>query len=162
MSQTAGPAINAENSVGFSGVGKANFMVTYGSEKGIAVAQSGAQSIQGSGAGILISVIGLTGLLSGGGGAANSQSGCTITVYDAVSGATINYQSGASIYGANTAGILYQFNYGTASGLGTGGLNIAPPDLTQINAIYKSGLIACISGGVVGTVGIELIYAKGF
>lgn len=151
--------INTQQSVSFSGLGR-SVVDFYGDQKGFATAQSGEQTIA-SGAGVLFSVIGLAGLLSGGGGAVVSQSGCTITVIDAVSGTTVNPQSGASNFGANTAGVLYQFNFGTQSGLGTGGLNILPPDLTGINAVFRSGLNIVISGGIVGTVGISVIYSKG-
>ena len=165
MSNVAAPAINAENSFGFSGVGKATFLVPIYDQKGIAVAQSGAQTIA-SGPGVLGSIIGLVGLLSGVGAGA-TQSGCTITVYDAISGAIINTQSGASTFGANTAGIFYQFNFGTTSGLVNGAsgqitLPLSPPDLTGINTVFRSGLIACISGGTVGTLGIALAYTKAF
>ena len=161
-SNTAGPMYNTENTVGFSGAKQANLQLLAGDQRGFATAQSGAQTIA-SGYGTLISVIGLTSLLSGAGPAPTSQSGCIINVYDGVSGLILNPQSGASNYAANTAGILYQFNYGGASGiLATGtGLPLAPPDVTQINAVFRSGLIACISGGVVGTVGISLIYSRG-
>jgi hypothetical protein len=151
MSNTAGPAINSLRYVFNS--------------KGIAVAQSGAQTIA-TGQGTLGSIIGLVGLLSGGGVAA-SQSGCVITVYDAVSGTAIRPQSGATTFGTNTNGVLYQFSYGTTSGLVTGisggiSLPIAPPDAIGLNTSFQSGLIACVSGGTVGTVGIALLYTTVF
>jgi hypothetical protein len=161
MSQIAGAFYNTENTTGFSGLSK-SFPVGFASQKGFATAQSGAQTIT-TGAGVLFNVIGLTGFLSGATGGVTSQSGCSITVYDAVSGTIIAFQSGPFNYGSNTAGILYQFNYGTASGiLTTGtGLPLAPPDLTGINTVFRSGLVACVSGGVVGTVGIALSYSAG-
>ena len=165
MSNVAGPALNAESSFGFSGVGKSNFLVPIFDQKGIAVAQSGAQTIA-SGPGILGYIVGLTGLLSGA-GVGTTQSGCVITVYDAISGAIINPQSGASSFGANTAGIFYQFNFGTTSGLVNGAsgqitLPLSPPDVFGINTVFRSGLIACISGGTMGTLGIALGYTKAF
>ena len=153
--------LTTENSVTFSGT-SLNLPFQFGSQKGFATTQSGAQTIA-SGGGVLVSVLGLAGLLSGGGGTPTSQSGCTVYVIDAISGATLNFQSGASNFAANTAGVLYGFNFGTASGaaLVAAGLPLAPPDLTGINAVFRSGLVVVISGGVVGTMGVSVIYSKG-
>jgi hypothetical protein len=158
---SAGPLYTTENTVAFSGISK-SLIDFYADQRGFATAQSGAQTIA-SGQGVLLGVIGLAGLLSGGGGTPTSQSGCTVYVIDAISGATLNYQSGASNFAANTAGVLYGFNFGTASGaalVGTG-TPIAPPDLVGINAVFRSGLVAVVSGGVVGTVGISVLYSRG-
>jgi len=158
---SVGGFVNTDMTVGVSGLNR-SFTDFYGDQKGFATTQSGAQTIT-SGAGVLFSVIGLAGLLSGGGGTPTSQSGCTVYVIDAISGATVNFQSGASNFGANTAGILYGFNFGTASGaaLVGAGSPLAPPDALGLNVIFRSGLVAVISGGVVGTMGISLLYGKG-
>ena len=158
---SVGGFINTQQSIATSGLGR-SIVEFFGDQKGFATAQSGAQTIT-SGAGVLFGVFGLAGLLSGGGGTPTSQSGCTVYVIDAISGATLNYQSGASNFAANTAGVLYGFNFGTASGaaLVGAGSPLVPPNLVGINAIFRSGLVVVISGGVVGTLGVSVVYGKG-
>ena len=153
--------LNTEISVTYSGIGR-SFIDFYADQKGIALAQSGAQTIA-SGAGVLFGVIGLAGLLSGGMGTPTSQSGCIIAVCDAASGIAPVATSGANTYGSNTAGILYQYNFGASSGaILAGALTpLAPPDLVGINTVFRSGLVATISGGVVGSLGISLLFGKG-
>lgn len=157
---SAGPLYTTENTVGFSGM-SSSFVDFYGANKFTALANSGAQTVA-SGAGVLIAVIGLAGsLLSGQAGLAPpSNSGASIAIVDAISGATPIPTSGASSYGSNTAGILYQFSFGIASGAGTGGVSIAPPDLTAMNMGFRSGLVVVCSGGSAGGYGLSVIWSK--
>ena len=153
--------LNTEFTTNYSGLGR-NLTTPYGDQKFTAFANSGSQTAT-SGAGVLMSVIGLGGsLLSGQAGLAPpSNSGASILIVDGVSGVIAQATSGAAGYAANTAGILYQFNFGIASGAGTGGAAIAPPDLTAVNTVFRSGLVVICSGGSAGGYGISVIYTKG-
>ena len=157
---SAGPLFNTETTVGVSGLGLSvvNFYVD---QKTTVLNGSGTISVA-SGAGVLLGVIGLAGsLLSGQAGLAPpSNSGASILVFDGVSGLIPKATSGNSSFAANTAGVFYQFSFGTASGVGTGGVAVGPPDLTGINAIFKSGLQAVCSGGPGGGFGISLLWSK--
>ena len=155
---SAGPLLNTDQTVGFSGLTK-SVTNLYGDQKFTAVATSGSQTVV-SGAGVLISVIGLAGGLLSGTIFTSSQSGATILVVDGVSGVVPSLQSGATRYASNTAGILYQFAFGTQSGAGTGGLPLGPSNAV-VNGVFRSGLVATLSGGTAGGHGISLIYSQG-
>ena len=153
--------LTTENSLTFSGT-SLNLPFQFGSQKFTALANSGSQTAA-SGGGTLITVIGLAGsLLSGQAGLAPpSNSGASIVIVDGVSGVIPVPTSGANSFASNTAGILYQFSFGIASGAGTGGTGIAPPDLTAINAVFRSGLVVVCSGGSAGGYGLSVIFSKG-
>ncbi len=154
--------LNTEFTTTSSGLGRI-IVTPYADRNGLAYANSGAQTIA-SGAGVLQSVIGIGGsLLSGQAGLAPpSNSGASVAIIDAISGTTLIATSGgASLWGSNVAAVLYQFNFGIASGAGTGGAGIAPPDVTALNAIFRSGLVVICSGGTAGGYALSVIYSKG-
>jgi hypothetical protein len=165
---------NTENTVNFSGTSR-NFMDFFVDQKGYAVANSGSQTIA-SGAGVLVSVLGIAGsVLSGGAAVTNaSLSGASILVVDGVSGVIPQLQSGTSNFAGNTAGILYYFSFGIQSGTslassespisgtkGVVGLPLGPSTVYGLNAVFKSGLVAVCSGGPAGSYAVSLLYSKG-
>lgn len=158
---SAGALYTTENTVNFSGMTR-SLVDFYAVNKTTVLANSGSQTVA-SGAGVLIGVIGLAGsLLSGQAGIAPpSNSGASIVVVDGVSGVIPVPTSGANAYASNTAGILYQFNFGIASGAGTGGVAVGPPDVVPINVAFKSGLVAVLSGGSAGGYGLSLLWSQG-
>ena len=100
----------------------------------VVISGTGAKGIQ-DGPGVLFSVT--TSIAASGSIAVGGVSGVVLALYNA--------RSGTGGTPAGVGGALYYFNGGTASGVGTGGLPVMPPDQWGPQP-FTSGLSAVVSG----------------
>ena len=100
----------------------------------VVISGTGAKGIQ-DGPGVLFSVT--TSVAASGATTVASLSGSVFALYNA--------RSGTGGTPAGVGGALYYFNAGSASGLGTGGVAVLPPDQWAPQP-FSSGLTAVVSG----------------